>query len=443
MTRTVAKRLAGAAAVLLFFGLSGFVCQRVGERGRYVGAFSTYGAGPEGTRGLWLLASELAPTRRWAEDLGRLPEGGVLVALGSCDQRMRRPMSRIERQRLLTWIEQGGILLVAGVTDYVDREHFGVAMQGRAEDCRPQSGLLAMLADDEARNAGAGDAGEGDAGPTELDQLPQAFEDDPAATYDAVTEEGALPPPRFAVGVAEPIAGAPAAGLRRPLRIEVDEDAARQTLLRLDDAEGRPLAVRVDRGRGAIVALASASAFQNRDLAAEQGGVLFARLIRRYAPDGPILFDEYHLGVGERRSMMRYLRQVGAVPLILQLLLVLGFVGWRMGARFGAPETDPARAPAGTASYVKAVGTLYQKAKDPSGAGQVLVRRALEQIAAHHHLDAREPGPLAARLAERHRHDAASAVRELADAEPEKNALAAFAQRVDALLSKALRDGAA
>lgn len=438
MKGTAFKRIAGAAAVLLFFGLSGFVCQRVGERGRYVGAYSTYGAGPEGTRALWLLASEMAPTRRWAEDLGRLPEGGVLVALGSCDQRMRRPMSRIERERLLSWIEDGGILLVAGVTDYVDREHFGVAMEGRAEECRPQSGLLAMLADDEAR-----DAGEGDAGPSELDRLPQAFEEDPAGTYDAVTEEEALSPPRFAVGVAEPVAGAPAVGLRRPLRIEVDDDAARQTLLRLDDEEGRPLGVRVDRGSGAIVALASASAFQNRDLASEQGGVLFARLVRQYAPDGPILFDEYHLGVGERRSMMRYLRQVGAVPLILQLLLVLGFVGWRMGARFGAPQTDPARAPAGTASYVKAVGTLYQKAKDPEGAARVLVRRALEQIAAHHHIDAREPGPLAARLTERHRHDAASAVRELADAEPNKNALAAFAQRVDDLRAKALRDGVA
>lgn len=438
MKSPVFRRVLGGAAVLLFFGLSGFVCQRVGERGRYVGAFSTYGAGPEGTRAAWLLASELAPTRRWAEDLGRLPEGGMLVALGSCDQRMRRPMGRIERERLLAWIEDGGVLLVAGVTNYVDREHFGVSMEGRAEDCRPQAGLLAMLADAEERDAGAGDAG-----PSELDQLPQAFEEDPAGTYEAVTEEEPLAPPRFAVGVAEPALGAPAIGFRRPLRVDVVEDAPRQTLLRLDDAEGRPLGVRVDRGRGAVVALASASAFQNRDLAAEQGGVLFARLVRHYAPDGPILFDEYHLGVGERRSMMRYLRQVGAVPLILQLLLVLAFVAWRMGARFGAPQTDPERAPAGTASYVRAVGALYEKAKDPAGAARVLVRRALEQIALHHHLDAREPGALAARLVERHRHDAAAAVRELADATPERNALGAFAARVDALTAKAVRDGAA
>ncbi len=140
--------------------------------------------------------------------------------------------------------------------------------------------------------------------------------------------------------------------------------------------------------------------------------------------------------------MMRYLRQVGAVPLILQLLLIVAFIGWRRGARFGAPQTDAPSSPAGTASYVKAVGTLYQKARDPAGAAEVLVRRALAQIAAHHHVDAREPGPLATRLSERHRHDAASAVLELANLAPEKNRLAAFADRVDGLVTKALRDGA-
>ena len=61
---------------------------------------------------------------------------------------------------------------------------------------------------------------------------------------------------------------------------------------------------------------------------------------------GPVLFDEYHLGVGERRSMMRYLRQAGAMPLVLQLLLVALLLLWRarraLRRRARAGEAAPA-----------------------------------------------------------------------------------------------------
>lgn len=97
--RRLARRAAIATAVILGLGLSGVMCQRVSARGRYVAAYSTYGSGPEGTRGLYLLAEQIgARPQRWAEDLGRLPEGGgMLVALGACETWMRRDVGRLER----------------------------------------------------------------------------------------------------------------------------------------------------------------------------------------------------------------------------------------------------------------------------------------------------------------------------------------------------------
>ncbi|HJL17481.1 MAG TPA: DUF4350 domain-containing protein [Sandaracinaceae bacterium LLY-WYZ-13_1] len=442
--RRTVWRVGVSAAVILGLGVAGLVCQRVGARGRYAVDYSTYGGGPEGTRGLFLLAEELgARPQRWARDLGRLPEGGMLVATGSCRQRMLRDVGRIERQNLRRWVERGGVLVVAGADDYLAREDFGVELAGDDDRCTPTEGLVGMMvrAERGPRKTGVGD----DADEPELEDLPGAFRDDPARTYDEVTEQEALARPRLAVGASEPLRGIPFVGLRNPLDVRVDARAAGDTLLRLDGPDGRPAAVRVDVGRGAVVAIASASLLQNRDLAEQNGGVLFARLVEAHAPEGPVLFDEYHLGVGQRRSTMRYLRQVGAGAVVVQVLLLILFGLWRFGARFGSPRPEPPPDPAGTASYVEGVGTLYAKARDPEGAARILARRALERIGAHHHLDPRDAEHLARQLEARRRVEAAEAVRAIAsraDRPVGRRGLARLADELDAQVAAATRRAA-
>jgi hypothetical protein len=435
------KRVLVGAAVLLALGASGLVCQRVGARGRYATAFSSYGSGPEGTRGLFLLAERLgARPRRWAEDLGRLPPRGMLLALGSCDQLMRRPLSRLERENLKRWVEGGGVLVVAGVDDYARRPDFGVEIVSDPERCRPTEGLVGMLADAEDRGRRRKRP---DDEQRRLDQLPSSLRDDPAGTYDELTEEDALPPARIVVGVGDPLLDAPLAGMRRPLRIDVSSTSESVEILRLDGPNGETAGVRARVGEGAVIALSSASMFQNRDLGSEQGGVLFARLVRAEAPDGPILFDEYHLGVGQQRSLARYLRQVGMGAVALQLLLLVAFALWRFGARFGGARADPEPEPAGTVSYVEGVGTLYARASDPSGAARILVRRALERIGAHHHLDGRDAEKLADELDGRRRAAAAAAVRKIAAHLAEgvgRGGLPRFASELDALVLRAVAD---
>lgn len=444
MTKGLRRALI-AALVVLGLGAAGLVCQRVGARGRYASSFSSYGAGPEGTRGLYLLAEALgARPRRWAEDLGRLPPGGMLVALGSCDQLMRRELSRVERENLRRWVEGGGVLVVAGVPDYLTEQSMGVALRGDPELCRPSHGLIGMLARAEARSE-ARKQPTIDGDEPDLEDLPDAIRADPGGAYDDITEQEELPEARLAAAVGAPLTGIEPVGMRRALAIEVADGVAGDTLLRLDGPNGRPAGVRVAVGRGAVVALASASAFTNRDLRAG-GGVLFARLVREHAPEGPVLFDEYHLGVGQQRSTMRYLRQIGASALVLQVLVLVAFALWRVGARFGAARSDPAPEPGGTASYVDSVAQLYEKAGDPGGAGRVVVRRALARIAAHHHLGSSDPDRMIERLTERSRHAAAEAVLRLAkhlDEDGGARGLTRLVAQVDALVDEATDAGPA
>ncbi|MCA9609583.1 MAG: DUF4350 domain-containing protein, partial [Myxococcales bacterium] len=301
----IAKRVAIGAVLLVAFGVSGLMCARVGERGRYVGAYSTFGAGPEGTRGLYLLAEEEgARPQRWAEDLGRLPAGGMLVALGGCEQLMRRELGRIEREHLEAWVRGGGTLVVAGVPDYLSRE-LGVELVPAVGQCQATEGLIAML--DRADGRRQQRKRESDEEDTEVEDLPGMFQDDPYGTYDEVVEEGELAEARAAVGASPPFEGIPLVGMREPLGIRIDDAAlSRSTLLRLDGPDGEAAGVRVDLDEGQVIVLASSSMFLNRDLASQNGGILFSRLVAAHvaAGGGPVLFDEFHLGVGQRRSLM-------------------------------------------------------------------------------------------------------------------------------------------
>jgi hypothetical protein len=162
-------------------------------------------------------------------------------------------------------------------------------------------------------------------------------------------------------------------------------------------------------------------------------------LLAAYSGRGPVLFDEYHLGVGERRSMMRYLRQAGATPFIVQLAFAVLLLLWRGGARFGGVRDAPEPAPAGTASFVAATGRLFARAGDPAGAAQILVKQALGRVAAFHHVPAATPHKLARALYERGLAKAGDAVRTIGELEnrPPRDAVGLVA------LSRALDDAVA
>lgn len=427
--------------VLLGLGALFAMCGRVSERGRFALSYSTYGAGPEGGRAVFELTRASGfDAQRWNEDVAELPQPATLVAIGGCDHLQARDLSRPEREALLRWIEAGGTWIVAGATEVLEGDHFGVRLTEDAR-CDEDDGLYGMVlrADRRARErarAEREDGGGGDAG------VPAATEpaEDPVVALSRSL--GVQQPVERAWATAPdgPLAGMPTAGLRHPGRITVDVGVEHEVLARVGE---EIVAVSVPRGEGRIVVIASGSAFQNRDLMVADGAPLFVRLLRLYA-HGPVLFDEYHLGAGEARSTMRYLFQRGAGAIVFHLLVVLAIVLIRSGARFGAPRKDRVVEAVTTASFVAAIGALFAKVRDPRGSFQILARRGFARIAEHHHLDEIDPVALEAALRERKRLTAADAVRDLAKLakDGKTESLAHATRELDDLVRRAVTDGA-
>ncbi|MFO0708600.1 MAG: DUF4350 domain-containing protein [Sandaracinus sp.] len=467
-----AKALVAVLTVLALGALLG-MCGRVSDRGRFALSYSTYGAGPEGTRAAFELArAEGFDVRRWNEDVAELPAPATLVAIGGCDHLQSRPLSRPEREALLRWIDAGGTWIVAGATELLDDASFDVRLRvADATRCSEDDGLYGMIvrADRHAREHAARDAsqdaGPGDGGPPEgspPDAGVPVVSDDPDAGVElgtAVGDQWDKPTPdedpmaalsrtlgggdavaREWATAEGALAGMPSVGLRLPGFVEIDDGVPHEVLAR---AAGKAAIVVVPHGQGRIVVITSGSAFQNRDLVLAEGAPLFVRLLRLYAR-GPVLFDEYHLGAGEARSTMRYLFQRGAAPLVIHLLIILAIVLVRSGRRFGAPRRDRPVEVVTTASFVSAIGALFAKVRDPRGSFRILARRAYARIADHHHVEELDPAKLEEVLRARKREHAADAVRDIARLakDGKSDSLADATRQLDALTERAMTDGA-
>ncbi len=396
-------RIVVASVVLLGLGGSGLVCQRVFARGRYAVPYSTYGAGPEGAKALYLYSEEAGlMSRRWVQDLEGLPPHAMVVAIGGCDQAPNRRLSRYEIAELDRFVDAGGVLLVAGAYDYLWADA-GVTLKP-PPGCSVTASLAAQLARAE-RGDDAGDESDEDGA--------ASHEPTPAEMVSAILDEPPEEPPVMVQGEGL-LSGLGPLPLERPGTIAVtDAEGGGVDPILVSEKDAEPAAVLVHRGEGAIVVLASASLFQNRALSAADGGVVFARLARALAPQGPLLFDEYHLGVGERRSLGRYVRDIGGGPFVLQLLIVVALALLALGVRFGRPIEKRAPVPGGTASYVEGVGDLYARTDDARAALSLVAVQGISEIAAHHHLTQLSPERLVATLAERGDDEAAGAVSRL------------------------------
>jgi hypothetical protein len=413
------KRWAWLALLTCSLVWLGLIVERNAARGRFTRAFSTYGSGPEGTRALYLMLGELGfRTARWSQDLARVPDRATLIALGSCEDAAVRALSRYEREDLVAWVERGGLLVVAGARNYLPRA-LGVGFEDDRR-CKQR----------EEESAAAREPF------TDADELLAALSDiQPAADSDADRAVLAVP-----LGAA--LKGLPLVSFQKPANLVSDAELRFESLLVAPDVEAplRPLALTYTRGRGRVIVLSAANMFQNAELIEAEGAPLVARLLRAYAPGSLLIFDEYHLGLGERRSLMQYLRQVGIYPLLAQLLLGAGIALWRAGARLGAPRgaSEP-EDPAVHAGVVSALGRMYARTADRRGAVRVIARGALLRIAEHYALGSMPATALERELRRRGAGHAADCVQRIAELGRQgAGALVQSAARIDEACAAAL-----
>jgi hypothetical protein len=252
--------------------------------------------------------------------------------------------------------------------------------------------------------------------------------------------------PRWGVPMDQVLRGLPIVPFREPGRLKLSSEARADTLLGVPELDRvsstsslLPLAVALRYGQGRLIVLASANMLQNAELDTSEGATLFARLLRAYGNVGPVLFDEYHLGTGERRSLMQYLRQLGAMPGVLQLVLCAVVLLWRAGARFGGVRRVVAPSPGGTTSFVTALGGLYQGAGDAAAAVRLIGRAALARIAAHHAIGSVRAAALERALDQRGATQASQAVRSIVAAvsSTPTRPLPTIVQAIDAAVASA------
>jgi hypothetical protein len=435
-------------ARLLWIGLAlccltwlALILERNAARGRFTRAFSTYGSGPEGTRALYLMLGELGfRSARWSQDLARIPDGATLIALGACDAPALRGLSRYERDDLVAWVERGGLLIVAGARNYIPPA-LGVAFEDDRR-CRLRAGaepsepLLPRTAPPVAGH------GEPPSTPDEVLAALTEIAEGERSTFDESESREVLAVPLGGV-----LKGLPFVPFRRPSGLLADEKLDFQSLLIAPERSHgspqlRPLALTYTRGRGRVIVLSAGNMLQNAELVAGEGAVLLTRLLRAYAPSDLLIFDEYHLGLGERRSLMQYLRQAGMYPLLAQLLLIACLALWRAGARLGSLRSAAEHnARPGSAVVVGALGRLYARVGDRRAAIRVIARSALARIAHHYALHTLPASALERELRQRGATHAADCVRSIAviGSQPGDEALVTSVGRIDAATAAALQ----
>jgi hypothetical protein len=369
----------GALLAALAAALLAYSSVRVAERGRFAAPYSTFGAGPDGTRALLLLARELGhDARPFTRELSHLPRG-TLVVIAGCKARLLRKLARPEREALAAWVEAGGLLIVAGDAGFLpETAGLGVSRKASCDEQAQRSALELLLAPEAASED------------DDIDAMPELVE---------------------AQAVGAPLTHLLSFEVAHALGLRVAHDAeATEILTSLEGSLGLTAAF----GRGRLVLLGIPDALTNGAVS-DGGGLVFARLLAAFAPPGPVMFDEYHLGMGERRSLIGYLRDAGYAPLLGQLLLASLAFMLAGAARLSPPRAARDGAAAYTASFLDALSGLYASTEDAQNALQQLAQAALRNLARHYHAEHIAPEQLAGWFAARGLHAAAAYARRIAE----------------------------
>jgi len=150
-------------------------------------------------------------------------------------------------------------------------------------------------------------------------------------------------------------------GDHRAVATLVIPDRAAEELPDEEPASSAPrvIAAAFSRGAGSIVVVADPALFANRFLGQADNAVAAVRLL---APDSqPVVFDEFHHGLGPRGQPLWLVTRPGFGPVAAALLATVLLVVWRQGTRLGPPIADRPVDRRGIGEYLDAMGHLLSQ----------------------------------------------------------------------------------
>jgi hypothetical protein len=344
---------------LLLAAVAGTFLYRGAARGGFADVLSTWRSEPDGARGLYLLAQEAGiPVDRKQTDLEVLEDGQNVVLLsvfhpetklgqgdlfrpettdggveeGALARRERGvnvfhapPLTEDERTKLLGHVEQGHVLVYVPVGD-------------------PADPLLAAL----------------------------------NVTLVPVTVEGADGVRHFAPAQPSPWT----LGVQRAQAIthtHLGLPPGAVALLQ-DEQLGAAVMGLVPHGTGEVLVLSAPELAMNRRLAEADNAQLWLSLLSEVGRTGPVLFDEYHHGFSDDRSVAQFAARYGLHFAALQL--VFGLCLWAVALRrFGRPRVPPEDERVVATDALCAASRLYREGRHHGHAATQLARMLARDLA--------------------------------------------------------------
>ncbi|MBX5482212.1 MAG: hypothetical protein IRZ16_10315 [Myxococcaceae bacterium] len=154
--------------------------------------------------------------------------------------------------------------------------------------------------------------------------------------------------------------------------------------LLIDEQLGGTVAALVPHGRGRVVVIAAPELAMNARLADEDNAQLWLSLLRTAAggPTGVVLFDEFHHGFSDDRSIAEFASRYGLQFAILQL--VFGLCLWTIALRrFGRPKVPPEAERIGATDALYAASRIYREGRHHTYAASLLARGLAQDLARH------------------------------------------------------------
>lgn len=326
--------LVALAGVFLWGG------QRSGMQEEILPNRSSYSSRPGGTKALYLTLDELGyRLRRQRQDLSHLPDGGILFLVEP-----RLPVDEGEWQGLKAWVEEGNFLcaflewgLPASTAEWVGPED-PLSAPAESDSTAIQPSFLAK--------GGQALRVRSRVRLSVVEEVLKEEEEGENLAFSRPFSAGSLP--LMLTTAATPL--------------YADEKGTTLAYSRL--------------GAGGILICASPWAASNEGLGRSQNIEVILSALHAFAPqkERVILFDEYHHGYAEGKSLLSLLPGLAKVGL-LQVGLAMGILLFSLGRRFGAPVAPRAdRRVRG--EYLSAMSLLLRRA----GATDLALDRLRDQF---------------------------------------------------------------